>query len=80
MNDTNPEIESRFIKMAMEKSGQERLKMGFEMFNMARKQVLASIKINKPDAGLKEIRRELFIRFYGQDFSSEELAKILTRI
>ena len=80
MNDTNPQIESRFIEMMMKKSGQERLKMGFEMFNMARKRVLAAIRMHKPDADMREISRELFIRFYGQDFSSEELRKTLARI
>ncbi len=39
-------IESRFLEMMMKKSGQERLKMGFSMFDMARKQVVASIKLN----------------------------------
>lgn len=77
MNDTNPEIEARFFKMMMEKSGQERMKMGFSMFNMARLQVIASIKRNNPDADLQEIRRELFLRFYGNDFSPQEREKIL---
>lgn len=80
MKDTSPEIEDRFNEMMLKKSGEERLKMGFEMFNMAREQVLASIRMNKPDADAKEIRNELFIRFYGQDFSSEESGKILARI
>ena len=80
MNDTNPEIEARFIEMMMRKSGQERLKLGFEMFNMARKQVLASIRTQRPGADKGEISKELFIRFYGQDFSPEELGRILARI
>ena len=42
MNDTSPEIESRFNEMLMKKSGQERMKMGFSMFNMARRQVVSS--------------------------------------
>ncbi|RJR20281.1 MAG: hypothetical protein C4581_03625 [Nitrospiraceae bacterium] len=80
MNDTSPEIESRFIEMMMRKSGEERLRMGFEMFNMARTQVIASIRIQKPDADLAEISKELFIRFYGQDFSHDESRKILAHI
>jgi len=80
MNDTSPEIEAHFRKMIMKKSGQERLKMGFAMFNLARKQVIASIRWNRPDAYVKEIRRNLFLRFYGQDFSQEEQEKILNRL
>lgn len=80
MNDTAPELESRFIEMMMRKSGEERLRMGFEMFNMARTQALTSIRIQKPDADLSEISKELFLRFYGEDFSREELKKILVRM
>ena len=54
--------------------------MGFSMFNMARKQIVASVKINKPDADIKDIRKEIFIRFYGQEFSPKEQEKILMHI
>jgi hypothetical protein len=80
MNDTNPEIESRFIKMMMRKSGQERLKMGFSMFDMARRQIMASVEMNKPDADIKHIRKEIFLRFYGEEFSKKERERILNRI
>ena len=80
MNDTDPIMESRFLEMMMKKSGQERLKMGFSMFDMARRQVIASIKAKNPNADIKEIRREIFLRFYGQDFSPEEREKILRHL
>ena len=80
MNDTVPEIESRFHQMMMKKSGQERLKMGFSMFNVARRQVEASIKVNKPNADIRDIRKGIFLRFYGHEFSPEEQEKILNRI
>lgn len=77
MRDTSPEIEKQFIAMMMERSGQERLKMGFSMFNLARKQALASISRNIPMASEEEIRKELFSRFYAEDFSPEDQEKIL---
>lgn len=80
MNDTSPEVEFRFHTMMMKKSGEDRLKMGFTMFGMARRQVIASISMNKPDADIQEIRKEIFIRFYGQDFSLKEQKKILMHI
>ena len=80
MRDTSPEIENQFIAMMMRRSGQERLKMGFSMFNLARKQALASIRRNKPTAGTEEIRKELFSRFYGEEFSPEDQEKILRQI
>ncbi|HTN43345.1 MAG TPA: hypothetical protein VMN77_06060 [Nitrospiria bacterium] len=80
MRDTPPEVEARFNAMIMEKSGQDRLKMGFSMFDLARRQVLASILTNHPNADQREIRREIFLRFYGQDFSPKEQKKILAQI
>ena len=80
MRDTSPEIEKQFIAMMMRRSGQERLRMGFSMFNMARRQVVASIKMNKPNADRKEIRKGIFLRFYGQDFPPETQEEIFRQI
>jgi len=80
MKDTAPEIEVLFYQMMMKKSGQERMMMGFSMFDMARMQVEAGIMADNPNATGQEIRREIFLRFYGQEFSLEEQEKILKRI
>lgn len=77
MKDTSPEMERRFQKMIMQKTGQERMRMGFSMFEMARKQVISSILVEKPDATPNEIKAGIFNRFYGQDYSPEEREKIL---
>lgn len=77
MKDTNPQIESRFIEMLMKKSGQERMRLGFSMFDMVQRQVIASIKMDKPEADIREIREGIFLRFYGQEFSPEEQRKII---
>ncbi len=55
MNDTSLEAEYHFSDMMMKKSGQERLKMGFSMFDMARRQIVASVKMNKPDADVQDL-------------------------
>ena len=80
MRDTSPVIEKQFLAMMMERSGQERLKMGFSMFNLARKQAIASIRRNKPSVGTEELKKELFSRFYGEEFSPEDQEKILRQI
>jgi hypothetical protein len=80
MKDTSPEMESYFNELIMKKTGQERLKMGFSMFDMARRQVLASILKDNPNADPGEIRREIFLRFYGQDFPPAEQERILAQI
>ncbi|MBU6392394.1 MAG: hypothetical protein KGJ87_07600 [Planctomycetota bacterium] len=80
MNDTKASVEVLFQKMMMEKSGQERMKMGFSMFDFARRQVIASIQRKNQNIDIKDLKRELFLRFYGQDFSSEEQEKILRKL
>ncbi len=80
MNDTSSFIEKRFREMMMEKSGEERLKMGFSMFNDARKMVIASICKTTQNCNSEEIRKLIFLRFYGDEFSKEIREKILKRI
>lgn len=80
MNDTLPEIEKLFRKKIMEKSGEERLKMGFSMFDFTRKQVIASVKMKTPRADNQELRKAIFLRFYGHEYSPEEQEKILNAI
>lgn len=80
MRDTSPQIESRFIEMMMKKSGEERMRLGFSMFEMARRQVIASIKRDEPNADIREIRKGIFLRFYGLEFSPEEQRIIIERI
>ena len=60
-----------------EKTGEERMIMGFSMLNFARRIVLSSIEKGASDG---ERRRKLFLRFYRNDFSQEEQDKILERL
>jgi len=71
MNDTSPEIEEMFFNLMMTRSGEERLKMGFEMYEMGRKMVTASITNDNPDISEKELRVSLFNRFYGNDLTAD---------
>ena len=77
---TDPFIESHYLEMMIKKSGEERLRMGFSMFTMACSQVVASIKRDNPNARINDIKRGIFLRFYGQDFSLEEQEKILNKL
>ncbi len=54
--------------------------MGFSMFDMARRQVIASIKDTNPNASMNDIKQEIFLRFYAQEFSPKEQEKILNCI
>lgn len=80
MKDTHPEIEERFFKMTMERSGEERLRMGFEMDETARRLVAASVLNEDLEASAVDIKIAIFERFYGNDLSSEIRQKIVERI
>jgi hypothetical protein len=77
MNDTDPEIEQKFVAMLMERSGEERLKMGCSMHATAQALVRASVFEQDPLASAAALRQALFVRFYGHEFDSETREKIL---
>jgi len=64
MTDTSPEIAEMVRVRLMALSGAERMRMGAESFEAARRMVLASLP-----PGLTEIerKRRLFRRIYGED-------------
>jgi len=64
MKDTHPGIERMFVSMMMSKSGEERLNMGFEMYEFSRMFAQASIKAREVSP---DFVKELFLRFYGND-------------
>jgi hypothetical protein len=64
MNDTPPEIAEMVRGRLMALSGAERLRMGAESFEAARRMVLASLPPGLPET---ERRRLLFQRIYGED-------------
>lgn len=80
MKDTHPKIEERFFKMTMERSGEERLKMGFEMDETARRLVVASVLNEDLKASAANIRIAIFERFYGNDLSSGIKKEFIERI
>jgi len=77
MNDTAPDIEKRFLRMLLQRSGEERLKMGCSMHATAQALARASILHEQPDASPATIRRALFLRFYGHEFDAHAREKIL---
>jgi len=62
MSDTPPEIAEMVRARLMQKSGAERFRMGVEMFEAARRMVLASLPAGLTEA---ERKRRLFERLYG---------------
>jgi len=77
MNDTHPEIVVRFRNLIMGKTGQERLFMGCSMYDTAKEIVRSSIYNSRPGITEADMRREVFLRFYGREFSRAEREKLL---
>ena len=80
MFDTHPEIAVRFRELMMSKTGQERLLMGCSMYDAAKKIVRSSIYNNHPGITDVELRREIFLRFYGREFNRAEKEKIISAL
>lgn len=68
MNDTSPEIERMVRERLMAMSGAERFRIGAEMFDAARRVVLASLPA---DLSELERKRRLFERVYGEPLPRE---------
>lgn len=62
MNDTSPEIAEMVRARLMARPGAERFRMGVEMFEVARRVVLASLPASLSET---ERKRRLFERLYG---------------
>ena len=77
MSDTAPEIRDMMDKIYKNKSGEEKVLIALSMFETARKIVLSSLP---PNLSEKEIRKELFLRFYGNDFNEKERDKIISNL
>jgi hypothetical protein len=76
MTDTTPEIEQIYQAMLMARSGPERLRMGCDLFSTAREFAVSGITKAKPE----EVREDLFLRFYGSEYTPAERARILSSI
>jgi len=73
MTDTDPQTEAIYLQMLMAREPSERFRMGLQMCEMARSMVLASL----PNE-LSPIERKVALlrRYYQNDFSEAELARI----
>jgi len=77
MIDTTTEAEKIQSELFDKMTGEERMKIASDMFDTARTLVLASLDKKLNDT---EKRKALFLRFYGNDFSTNEKEKILNNL
>jgi hypothetical protein len=76
VNDTSPEIERMVRDRLMALTGEERFRMGAEMFDAARRMVLASLPEGLSDL---ERRRQLYERVYGEPLPDAVVAALTPR-
>jgi hypothetical protein len=80
MRDTDPSIEEIFIKMIMKKSGEERIKMGCDMNETAKRLVIASVVQKSSSLSEEDIKIAVLDRFYGNEISPEMKKKFIRKI
>ena len=80
LNNTHPDVAIRFRDLMMSKSGQQRLLMGCSMYDTAKQIVRSAIYNNRPDIMDKDLKKEIFLRFYGNEFSRADRKKFLSSL
>ncbi len=75
MNDTPQKVQDLFRTLLMQRSGEERVKMGFDMFSTSRALIRSSLEEKRLDK--IEISVQIFLRTYRNDFPPETLVKIV---
>lgn len=76
LKDTDPNIDVIYEKMLLSRTGAERVQMVSSMYATAKALILASLREKYPHASEVDFRGLLFLRFYAEDFSSEQRTKI----
>ncbi len=77
MRDTSPKIDEKMREMIRMKTPFERAQMGASMFETSKYLVTQSILRDNPHISQTELRKELFLKFYGNDFTSVQKEKII---
>jgi hypothetical protein len=62
----------------MSKSSQERLLMGCSMYDTSKQIVRSAIINSQPGIKEEEMKKQIFLRFYGQEFSRIDREKFLS--
>ncbi|MFC2049226.1 hypothetical protein ACFLR2_01010, partial [Chlamydiota bacterium] len=77
MRDTSPAMEEKMFEMIRQKTPYERALMGASMFETSKKLIISGILQDNPDISPAELRKELFLKFYGNDFTPKQSEKII---
>ena len=76
MNDTTPEMAEKMREMMRTKTPDERLQMSYSMHDTSKELVTHAILRENPTISKLDLKKELFLKFYKDDFSLEQRQKI----
>jgi hypothetical protein len=77
VSDTAQAVEERLRALYGARTAAQRVEMATSMFTSAKEIARAGIRMELGDIPECEMRRQLFLRLYGGDFSATQLAAIL---
>ena len=80
MNDTSRQSLEKMRRLIHAKTPEERLKMGCSMHDFSKQLVIHALLEHEPGLSPSALRRELFLKFYGNDFSPQKRLEILERL
>ena len=80
MHDTSLDMDEKMREIIRAKTPLERLEMGCSMYETSRYLVQRSILESNPSISKKRLRKELFLKFYRNDFSSAECERIIKHL
>lgn len=80
MNDTSPAAAAKMRELIQQKTPVERLLMGCSMFDFSKQLAAQSILASFPGITRAQFRRELFLRFYGEDFDLAQKERIIEHL
>jgi hypothetical protein len=76
MDDTTEEARKKQLEIIFSKTPEECFLMGIEMINYVRMVVENSIRAEQPNISPTDLKIAVFKRYYGNEFSKEEIARI----
>lgn len=80
MDDTSPKMAEKMREMIRKKTPSERLEMGCSMYETSKYLITRAILEANPEISKGDLKRELFLKFYGDDFDPETCEKIIKHL
>jgi len=80
MRNESPQLEKLYQEMIMALSPGERMKMACRMYDTAKALVIAGIRMRMHDASEAKVRAQVFLQMHRNDFTPEELIKIMQEL